>query len=103
MAVPGSLAYVVSKHALLGLMRSTCQDLSGTGVHTVCVCPGFTDTEMLRSHVGGNAEILAAIASGVTANRLIEPVEIARTIQFAAREPVLNGAVLHANLGQINH
>lgn len=102
MAVPGSLAYVTSKHALLGLMRATSQDLSGTGVHTVCVCPGFTDTEMLRAHVGGNPEALAAIASGVSANRLIEPTEIARTILFAAREPVMNGAVLHANLGQIN-
>lgn len=102
MAVPGSLSYVVSKHALVGLMRATCQDLSGTGVHTVCVCPGFTDTEMLRAHVGGSPEVLAAIASGVAANRLIDPAEIARTILFAAREPVLNGAVLHANLGQIN-
>lgn len=103
MAVPGSLAYVTSKHALLGLMRSTCQDLSGTGIHTACVCPGFTDTEMLRAHVGGSPEVLAAIASGVSANRLIEPAEIARTILFAACEPVMNGSVLHANLGQINH
>jgi NAD(P)-dependent dehydrogenase (short-subunit alcohol dehydrogenase family) len=102
MAVPGSLAYVTSKHALVGLMRATCQDLTGTGIHTACVCPGFTDTEMLRTHVGGSPEVLAAIASGVTANRLIEPAEIARTIQFAAREPVLNGSVLHANLGQIS-
>jgi NAD(P)-dependent dehydrogenase (short-subunit alcohol dehydrogenase family) len=102
MAVPGSLSYVTSKHAMLGLMRATAQDLNGTGVHTVCVCPGFTDTEMLRTHVGGSPEVLAAIASGVSANRLIEPTEIARTILFAAREPVMNGAVLHANLGQIN-
>lgn len=103
MAVPGSLAYVTSKHALIGLMRSTCQDLAGTNVHTVCVCPGFTDTEMLRAHVGGSAEILAAIASGVTANRLIAPIEIARTILFCSHATVLNGSVVHANLGQINH
>lgn len=102
MAVPGSLAYVTSKHALIGLMRSTCQDLAGSGVHTTCVCPGFTDTDMLRAHVGGSPEVLAAIASGVTANRLIAPGEIARTILFCAREPVLNGGVVHANLGQIN-
>jgi len=102
MAVPGSLAYVTSKHALIGLMRSTCQDLAGSGVHTACVCPGFTDTDMLRAHVGGSPEVLAAIASGVTANRLIAPSEIARTILFCAREAVLNGSVVHANLGQIN-
>lgn len=102
MGVANSLSYVTSKHALLGLMRATCQDLAGTGIHTACVCPGFTDTEMLRSHVGGSEEVLASIASSVAANRLIAPEEIARSILFCAREPALNGAVLHANLGQIN-
>jgi 3-oxoacyl-[acyl-carrier protein] reductase len=51
-AVPGSFSYVVSKHAQLGMMRATCQDLMGTGIHTAMVCPGFTDTEMLRNHLG---------------------------------------------------
>lgn len=101
MAVANSCAYVTSKHALVGLMRSTCQDLAGSGIHTNCVCPGFTDTEMLREHVGGSEEVLASIAAGVTQNRLIEPREIAETIHFCATRPVLNGAVIHANLGQL--
>lgn len=101
MAVANSCAYVTSKHALVGLMRSTCQDLAGTGIHTSCVCPGFTDTEMLREHVGGSEEVLASIAAGVTQNRLIRPGEIAETIYFCATQPVLNGAVIHANLGQL--
>ena len=97
----GSCAYVVSKHALIGLMRATCQDLAGRRIHTACVCPGFTDTEMLRAHVGQSAEVLSALAAGVTYGRLIEPEEIARTIHFCALNPVVNGAVLHANLGQV--
>lgn len=101
MAVANSCAYVTSKHALIGLMRSTCQDLTDTGIHTACICPGFTDTEMLRAHVGHNEEILQAIAAGVTQKRLIEPEEIARTIYFSAQNSVINGAVIHANLGQI--
>ena len=101
MAVANSCAYVTSKHALIGLMRSTCQDLAGTGIHTACVCPGFTDTEMLRAHVGHSEEVLHAIAQGVTQKRLIEPDEIARTIYFCAQNPVINGAVIHANLGQV--
>jgi 3-oxoacyl-[acyl-carrier protein] reductase len=100
-AVPNSCAYVASKHALLGLMRSTCQDLAGSGIHTACVCPGFTDTEMLREHVGNNEEILQSIAGGVAYGRLIEPAEIARTVYFCALNSVINGAVIHANLGQI--
>lgn len=101
MGVPNSCAYVTSKHALIGLMRSTCQDLAGTGIHTACVCPGFTDTEMLRAHVGHNEDVLQSIASGVAQKRLIQPEEIARTIYFCAENPVINGAVMHANLGQI--
>ena len=101
--VANTCSYVTSKHALLGLMRASCQDLVGSGIHTACVCPGFTATEMLENHVGGSTEILESIASGVAFNRLIEPIEIARTIAFAANNPVLNGAVVHANLGQIEH
>ena len=36
-----------------------------------------------------------------TFGRLIEPAEIAATIRFCAESPVVNGAVLHANLGQV--
>lgn len=100
-AVPGCVSYVSSKHAVVGLMRSTCQDLAGKGVHTACICPGFTDTEMLRHHVGNSEEILKDIASLCTQNRLIEPKEIAETLFFCAGNPVINGTVLHANLGQI--
>ena len=32
--------------------------------------------------------------------RLIEPDELAQVIAFAAAQPVLNGSVIHANLGQ---
>ncbi|HSG89335.1 MAG TPA: SDR family oxidoreductase [Pseudomonadales bacterium] len=100
-AVPGSYSYVTSKHATIGMMRATCQDLAGRGVHTACVCPGFTDTEMLRSHVGADPDTQAAVAAMSAFGRLIEPGEIAETIVWAATHPVINGAVLHANLGQL--
>ncbi|MBT6586334.1 MAG: SDR family oxidoreductase [Gammaproteobacteria bacterium] len=102
-AVPNSFSYVVTKHAMIGMMRATCQDLAGSGIHTACVCPGFTNTEMLRAHVGDSQEILDSIAAGSTFGRLVEPNEIARTICFAADNPVINGAIIHANLGQIEN
>lgn len=99
-AVPGSFSYVVSKHAQLGMMRATCQDLMGRGIHTALVCPGFTDTEMLRTHLGHDPELERIIASMNSFNRLIDPAEIASLIHWAHHNPVINGAVLHANLGQ---
>ena len=98
-AVPNSFSYVVTKHALIGMMRATCQDLAGRGIHTACVCPGFTDTEMLRAHVP--AEAMDAVRGLSAYGRLIEPAEIAETLHWAAENPVINGAVLHANLGQV--
>ena len=100
-AVAGVASYVTSKHAVVGLMRSTCQDLAGTGVHTACVCPGFTATEMLRTRAGEDDAVLASLGALSTFGRLIEPAEIAAVVQAAATQPVLNGAVIHANLGQI--
>jgi 3-oxoacyl-[acyl-carrier protein] reductase len=99
-AVPGLYSYVVGKHALVGMMRATCQDLLGTGIHTVCICPGVTDTETLRKRVGGDAAVLETLRSITGEGRLIEPGEIAQVLAFAAAQPVLNGAVIHANLGQ---
>ena len=81
------------------MMRSTCQDLAGGTVHTACICPGFTDTQMLREHVPADAMDFVAGMSAF--KRLIEPEEIAATVLFAANNPVINGAVLHANLGQV--
>ena len=100
-AVPGAYSYVVTKHAVVGMMRATCQDLAGTEIHTACICPGFTDTEMLRAHVGNDEKILDSIARASTFGRLIKPQEIASSIFFAANNPVTNGAVIHVNLGQI--
>ena len=99
-AVPGSFSYVVSKHAQLGMMRATCQDLMGSGLHTALICLGFTDTEMLRTHLGSDPGVERAIAGMNSFNRLITPAEIAELIRWAHHNPVINGAVLHANLGQ---
>jgi len=98
-AVPGSFSYVVSKHAMVGMMRATCQDLAGREIHTACVCPGFTDTEMLRAHVPDDA--LDNVRRMSAYNRLIDPGEIAECLFWVAQNPVVNGSVIHANLGQI--
>ena len=100
-AVANTYSYVTSKHATVGMMRATCQDLAGREIHTCCVCPGFTDTQMLREHVGNDEEVLKAIAGLSTFGRLITPDEIAGTIAYAVDNPVVNGSVINANLVQV--
>ncbi len=99
-AVPGRATYVTSKHGLVGLMRATVQDLFGRGIHSACICPGSTDTEMLRPLLDADPEFREAVLRMVSFGRLVEPEEIADLVACVARSPALNGALLHANLGQ---
>lgn len=100
-AVANTHAYVVSKHAAIGQMRATCQDLVGKDVHTAAVCPGFTETEMLAEHLGANPKMRDEINAKVVLGRLVQPIEIASTLWFCAHNPVINGAIIDANLGQV--
>ena len=100
-AVAGAHSYVISKHAQLGQMRATCQDLIGAEIHTAMICPGFTDTEMLKQHLGGDTELMHEIGSQNSFGRLVTPDEIAGVIIWAHQSPVVNGTVIHANLGQM--
>ncbi|QIK37729.1 SDR family oxidoreductase [Caldichromatium japonicum] len=99
-AVPGTASYTIAKHALVGMMRATCQDLAGRRIHTCMLCPGFTDTPQLRALLGDDPERLRAIAAMNAFGRLVAPEEIAELAWVAAHSPVLNGALIHANLGQ---
>ncbi len=47
-AISNSIAYVASKHGLLGLTRAISLDYAQKGIRVNCVCPGAIDTPMLR-------------------------------------------------------
>lgn len=100
-AVTNAASYTISKHAVIGMMRATCQDLQAPDIHTCCICPGFTETEMVHAHLENNPAELEQAQKRVKANRLIQPEEIASLVYYCANHPVINGSVLHAHLGQI--
>jgi NAD(P)-dependent dehydrogenase (short-subunit alcohol dehydrogenase family) len=100
-AVPGRLSYVVSKHAQIGLMRATALEIAGRDMHTVCVCPGITDTEMARQHFGGDDDSIEPfVLRNVLLKRALRPEEIARLIYFCATTQSVNGSIIRANLGR---
>ena len=98
-AVSNAFSYTVSKHAIIGMMRATCQDLADSGIHTAAICPGATDTAMLRQVC--DDEVLQSIMNMSAYKRLARPEELAKLIYQAAETPIINGSVIHANLGQI--
>ena len=56
---------------------------------------------MLRTHVPNDA--LESISAMSAFGRLIEPIEIAKTLLWASENAVINGSIIHANLGQVEN
>lgn len=98
--VPKNTSYIISKHAVLGLMRSTCQDLMGRDISTCCICPGLVDTDLLRNSMDKDL-IDYVLDTHVVGKRLINPMEIAKVLYACATNPVMNGALVPTNLGLV--
>ncbi|MEZ6062870.1 MAG: SDR family NAD(P)-dependent oxidoreductase [Planctomycetaceae bacterium] len=82
-------AYTTSKGAVLSLTRSIAVDYAATGLRCNCVCPGITDTPMLREHLNKSAdpeETLRQRIRRVPLNRPMQPSDIARTILYLSCE-----------------
>lgn len=77
--------YTTSKHAVVGLTRSIALDYAADGIRCNCVCPGITDTPMLREHLNTQPDPEAALAARLRRVPLgvaLTPEDVARTILF---------------------
>jgi hypothetical protein len=88
-AVPGQVAYNVSKAGLLMLTRSIAVDHAKDGIRAVSVCPGTTRTPLVDRAIRSASDPEAherRLASSRPAGRLGTPEEIAATIVFVASD-----------------
>jgi NAD(P)-dependent dehydrogenase (short-subunit alcohol dehydrogenase family) len=79
---PGFFPYAAAKAGLVGLTRSLALDYGPRGVRVNCVCPGFTDTRLVRDGIAISGE--SAMCAAVALGRIASPHEIASTIAFLA-------------------
>ena len=81
-------AYCAAKHGVIGLTRSVALEMAGRNITINAVCPGYTDTDLVRQTVDtikaktgrSEAEALASLVANNPQKRLIQPDEVAHTV-----------------------
>lgn len=97
-AVPEFSAYVASKHATLGLMRTWARELGPRGITVNAVCPGWIWTGAAEASLKamaqttGRAErdLLDEIVAGQAIGGLMKPSDIAGLYLFLASDAAAN-------------
>jgi NAD(P)-dependent dehydrogenase (short-subunit alcohol dehydrogenase family) len=75
--VEGDPIYALTKHAVVGLVRSVAPQLAERGIRINAVCPGFADTPMVAGDLRTSLE-----SAGFP---LLHPDDVAEAVALAAR------------------
>jgi NAD(P)-dependent dehydrogenase (short-subunit alcohol dehydrogenase family) len=104
-------AYCAAKHAAVGLVRALAQETAKSGVTVNAVCPGYTDTDLVRDGLANIAAktgrsqdaALADLLKDEPLGRLISPEEVAAAVVFlCSREAAaVNGTTLAIAGGEL--
>lgn len=77
--------YIASKGAVLMLTKSIAVDYAAEGIRCNAVCPGITDTPLLREHMG-TEELLTQRLKRVPSGKILLPSDIAKTVGYLSCE-----------------
>ena len=81
-------AYVAAKHGVVGLTRSLALEVAKKGITVNAVCPGYTETDILRDSIANvmaktgrsEAQARAEFAAGNPQGRIVLPEEVAQAV-----------------------
>lgn len=87
-------AYSAAKHGVVGLTRSLALELAIRGVTVNAVCPGYTETDLLRESVANVVaktgrspeQARAEFAAGNPQRRIVQPEQVADAVRWLLGE-----------------
>ena len=87
-------AYCAAKHGVIGLTKSLALEVARKGITVNAVCPGYTETDILRESIANvvsktgrsEADARAEFAKGNPQGRIVQPAEVADTLLWLCGE-----------------
>jgi NAD(P)-dependent dehydrogenase (short-subunit alcohol dehydrogenase family) len=94
--VAGLGHYAAAKHGVLGLTKSAAIEHARSGVRVNAICPGTTDTPMIRGFMDANPGAAKFIVNSVGRGSLGQPDEVAQAAVWLCsdRASFVNGESL---------
>lgn len=104
-------AYVAAKHGVLGLTRALALEVARKAITVNAVCPGYTDTDILREGIAnvvaktGRSEqdALAEFARGNPQQRIVRPEEVADAVRWlcSSSASAITGQAISVSAGEV--
>jgi 2-hydroxycyclohexanecarboxyl-CoA dehydrogenase len=80
----GEAVYAGCKAAIIGFSKTIAREFARYGINVNVVCPGPTQTALLKTAMAGREGVLDAMAKGIPFRRLGQPEDLAGAVAFFA-------------------
>ena len=104
-------AYAAAKHGVLGMTRSLALEVAAQGISVNAVCPGYTDTAIVRDGVArivaatgrDESDAMATFSQASPLKRLVHPDEVAATVRWLCADApaAFTGQALSVSGGEV--